>query len=81
MTWAWQVAGVARRSQLFDSHSLPLHIMALETAHDLSISDLLCVLNEKLGLDCTRIRDIFTSREVPATSLELEVSNVSRSSF
>lgn len=53
----------------------------MEAARELSIQDLLRVLNEKLGLDCTRIRDIFTSREVPAASLELEVSNVSRSSF
>ena len=55
--------------------------MSLEAARDLSIQDLFRVLNEKLGLDRTRIRDIFTSREVPVASLELEVSNVSRFSF
>ena len=76
MTWAWQVAGVARRSQLFDSHSLPLHIMSLETAHDLSISDLLCVLNEKLGLECTRLRETPLPPAFSTAELESEVSTL-----
>ena len=54
--------------------SLPTTTMSLEAARDLSIQDLLRVLNEKLGLECTRIRDIPLSRTVPATFLESEVS-------
>ena len=48
--------------------------MSLEAARDLSIHDLLYLLNEKLGLEWTRIRDIPTSRPVPTVSLESEVS-------
>ena len=44
--------------------------MSLEATYDLSIQDLLRVLNEKLSLECTRIQENPTSR----TSLESEVS-------
>ena len=45
--------------------------MSLEAAYDLSIQDLLRVLNERLGLECARIREISPSQ---AASLESEVS-------
>ena len=45
--------------------------MSLEAVRDLSIQDLLRLLNEKLGLECTRIREISPSQ---AASLESEVS-------
>ena len=47
--------------------------MSLETVH-LFIQDLLHVLNEKLGLECTRIREILSFHAVPAASLRSEVS-------
>lgn len=48
--------------------------MSPEAAHNLSIRDLLRVLSEKLGLECTRIRDIPPSHVVSAAELEAEVS-------
>ena len=48
--------------------------MSLEAACDLSIQDLLYLLNEKLDLEWTRMRDISTPRPVPAIFLESEVS-------
>ena len=48
--------------------------MSLEAVHDLSTQDLLHVLNEKLGLERTRIRDILPSHVVPLASLESDVS-------
>ena len=48
--------------------------MSLEAVRDLSIQDLLRLLNEKLGLEYTRIRDIPTPHAVPAASLKSEVS-------
>ena len=49
--------------------------MSLEAALDLSIPELLRVLSEKLGLECTRAREIRLP-PVPTsiTSLEAEVS-------
>ena len=49
--------------------------MSSEAALDLSIPELLRVLNEKLGLECTRAREIRLPA-VPAsiTSLEAEAS-------
>ena len=47
--------------------------MSLKTAHDLSIPDLLRLLNGKLGLECTRLQE--TPLPPPATTtLESEVS-------
>ena len=54
--------------------TLPASIMSLEAARDLSIQDLLHVLNEKLSLEWARIRTIPTSYAVPTASLESEVS-------
>ena len=48
--------------------------MTLETARDLSIADLLRMLNEKLGLECTRVQGTRLPPAVSATSLEREVS-------
>jgi hypothetical protein len=45
--------------------------MTLEAAHNLSVLDLLRVLNEKLDLECTKIQ---TSPVVSTVSLESEVS-------
>ena len=54
---------------------MPIDIaMSLEAARDLSIQDLLRMLNEKFGLEYARIREISSSCTVPAASLELEVS-------
>lgn len=47
--------------------------MALEAARDLSVQDLLRVLNEKLGLECTRLRETPLPPVVSAASLEPEV--------
>ena len=54
--------------------ALPAMTMSLEAACDLSIQDLLHVLNEKLSLEWAQIRTIPTSHAVPAASLESEVS-------
>ena len=48
--------------------------MLSKAIRDLSIRDLLHALNEKLGLECTQIRDIAPSHVVPAASLESKVS-------
>ena len=48
--------------------------MSLEAARGLSIPDLLRLLNEKLGLECTRVREIPLSPAVPAPTLGSEVS-------
>ena len=49
-------------------------IMSLETARNLSIPDLLCLLNEKLGLGCTRLQETPFPLAVSVASLESEVS-------
>ena len=54
--------------------ALPATTMSLEAARDLSIQDLLRVLNEKLGLECARIREICPYQPALAASLESEVS-------
>lgn len=46
----------------------------LESASDLSISDLIRVLNEKLGLACTKLRETSLPPSLSSTSLESEVS-------
>ena len=48
--------------------------MALEAAHSLSIPDLLCVLNEKLGLECARLRSKILPSRFSSSSLEPGVS-------
>ena len=48
--------------------------MAQEAAYSLSISDLLHVLNEKLGLESSKFRGISLPPALSAGSLELEVS-------
>jgi len=50
-------------------------IMSLETARDLSIPDLLRVLNEKLDLEYTRLRGTPLPPTVSVASLESEVSD------
>lgn len=49
-----------------------LHTMSSEVPCSLSVLDLLHVLNEKLGLGCTKIQESLTV--APAASLESEVS-------
>ena len=48
--------------------------MSLEAARDLSIPDLLRVLNEKLGLQFTTLRNTPLPPAVSTASLEYEVS-------
>ena len=48
--------------------------MSLEAAYNLSISDLLHVLNEKLGLESSKLRGISLPTTCSAGSLESEVS-------
>ena len=48
--------------------------MSLETARDLSLPDLLHMLNEKLDLERTRLRDIPLPSAVSVASLESQVS-------
>jgi hypothetical protein len=46
----------------------------LESASGLSILDLIRVLNEKLGLACTKLRETSFPPSLSSTSLESEVS-------
>ena len=55
-------------------YQVPATSMLVEAVRNLSVSELLRALNEKLGLECTRIRNISTSHTVPAASLKSEVS-------
>jgi len=48
--------------------------MSFETTHNLSIPELLHILNEKLGLERTRFRDIPLPPVASAASLESQVS-------
>ena len=48
--------------------------MSLEAVRDLSIPDLLRVLNEKIGLEFTTLRNTSLPPAVSAASLEFEVS-------
>ena len=48
--------------------------MSPAIAHDLSIQDLLCALNEKLSLEWTWMREIPSSRVISTAELEAEVS-------
>ena len=50
-------------------------IMSLDTARGLSIPDLLRLLNEKLGLECTRLQETPPPPLVDTASLESEVSS------
>ena len=54
--------------------SLPTMIMSLEVAHDLSIQDLLYMLNRKLVLECIWVQKTTTPHADPVASLESEVS-------
>ena len=47
--------------------------MSSEAAHDLSISDLLRLLNEKLSLECVRLRETRLPPVISTVSLESEV--------
>ena len=49
-------------------------IMSLDTARGLSIPDLLRLLNDKLGLECTRLQETPLPLLVSTASLESEVS-------
>ena len=49
-------------------------VMSLEAARNLSISDLLHLLNEKLGLEYTRLRETHLPPVTSAASLESEVT-------
>ena len=48
--------------------------MSLEAAYNLSISDLLRVLSEKLGLESSKLRETSLPLTCLASSLESEVS-------
>jgi len=48
--------------------------MSLKTAHDLSISELLNELNQKLGLEFARLRETYLPPGVSVVSLKAEVS-------
>ena len=48
--------------------------MSLEAARGLTIPELLRVLNEKLGLECTRLRELPSPPDFSTASLEAEVS-------
>ena len=48
--------------------------MSLEITRDLSLPDLLHMLNEKLGLECTRLRDTALLPAAFTVSLESQVS-------
>ena len=54
-------------------------VMSLEATRDLSIPDLLCLLNEKLGLECTRLQETPLPPLAATASLESEVSVPDRS--
>ena len=47
--------------------------MSLEAARELSIPNLLRLLNDKLNLECTRLRETPPARVVPASTVESEV--------
>ena len=55
--------------------------MSLEAARNLSIPDLLSVLNEKLGLECTRLKETLLPCTVSATFLQSEVSEFRSTHF
>jgi len=55
--------------------------MSLEAARDLPIPDLVRVLNEKLGLEYTRLQETPISCTMSATSLRSEVSEPRSTSF
>ena len=48
--------------------------MSSKITNELSVLELLRLLNEKLGLERTRLREIRVSPAISVTSLELEVS-------
>ena len=50
--------------------------MSLESARDLSLPDHLRVLNDKLGLECTRLRETGIPPATPTAPLGPEVSNL-----
>ncbi|KAF9777650.1 hypothetical protein BJ322DRAFT_1131875, partial [Thelephora terrestris] len=50
--------------------------MSREVAHGLSISDLLSVLNEKLGLECSKLRDLSLPPTFSASSLASEIDSL-----
>lgn len=55
--------------------------MSLEAARDLPIPDLVRVLNEKLGLEYTRLQETPISCTMYVTSLQSEVSEPDRPRF
>lgn len=73
-TWGWGTEGSEGVDNRSLSLILPSTAMSLEAARDLSISELLRVLNEKLDLECTRLRDAPFSLVSSTASLELEVT-------
>ena len=48
--------------------------MSVDAAKDLSISDLLRLLGEKLDVECIKLRETRLSPTLPTTSLKSEVS-------
>ena len=52
----------------------------LDTTMDLSISDLLRLLGEKINVECIRLRETPLSPALPAISVESEVSEFASSS-
>ena len=54
--------------------SITATIMSLDTARGLSIPDLLRLLNDKLGLECARLRETPLPPIVATAPLESEVS-------
>ena len=54
--------------------------MSLETAKDLSVSDLLRLLGEKLDVECTKLRENPLSPSLPAISEVSELISSTRES-
>ena len=59
-----------------ESRSPATSTMSLDTAKDLSISDLLRLLGEKLDVECARLRETPLSPALPAFSLKSEASTL-----
>ena len=57
--------------------SLSVITMSSQTTCELSVLELLHLLNEKLGLECTKLREIRICPVISASSLEPEVSTES----
>ena len=67
------LATAALSDRLHESRKWTSIIVSLKAARELSISELLRVLDEKLGTGCSRVREIPLPPVVSATERELEV--------